>query len=55
MFCKKMSQVDTENDKTPKTFQLSKFSCIFFEVFTDFLDWNVLNCQQGENSLSSSL
>ena len=29
MFCLKMSHIDTENDKNPKSFQFSKTACIF--------------------------
>ena len=48
-----MSQIDTENDKKPKIFQISYFMH-FLLVSTDFLDWNVLNGQQGKGWLSSS-
>ena len=33
MFLLKMSKIDTENDKNPKSFQFSKISCIFFQIF----------------------
>ena len=48
MFCLKMSQIDTENDKNPKSFQFSKISCIFSNFLTDFVNWNVEKGQQGK-------
>ena len=33
MFSLKMSPIDTENDQSPKSFQFSKISCIFFQIF----------------------
>ena len=39
IFCLKMSQIDTENDKNPKNFQFSKISCIFSKFLTDFANW----------------
>ena len=50
-----MSQIDTENDKKPKTFQFSKILCIWFQVSTDIVDRNVQKSQQGKNVLSKSL
>ena len=41
-----MSQIDTENDKNVKILQFLKFLCIFVDVSTDFVDWNVLKGQQ---------
>ena len=48
MFCLKMSQIDTENDKSPKSFQFLKISCIFSKFLTDFVNWNVEKGQQGK-------
>ena len=48
MFCLKMSQIDTENDKNPKSFQFSKISCIFSKFLTDFVNWNVEKGPQGK-------
>ena len=48
MFQLKMSQIDTENDKKPKSFQFSKISCIFSKFLTDFVNWNVEMGQQGK-------
>ena len=47
-----MSQIDTENDKTPK---FSNFHAFFVNVATDFVYWNVAKGQQGKNVLSSML
>ena len=64
MFCLKMSQIDTEKDKTPKIFPFSKSLCIFLELLqkvffmhfsTDFVNWNVKKGQQGKNVLSNML
>ena len=52
VFEEKMSQIDTENDKT-KFFQFSKF--LFFVKFsTGFVDWIILK-GQGKPWLPSSL
>ena len=48
MFCSKMSQIDIENDKNPKSFQFSKISCISSKFLTDFVNWNVEKGQQGK-------
>ena len=50
-----MSQIDTENDRTPKIFQFSMFLCLLSKVSTDFLDGNVEKGQQGKHVLSSML
>ena len=52
----KMSQIDTENDKKPQIFQLSKFFLAFFvTISTDFVDWNISKGQQGKGWSSGSL
>ena len=45
----KKSQIDNENDKKPKNFQTSKILCIFVEILTDLVNWNVLMDQQGKD------
>ena len=55
MFCMKMSQFDTKLTKVSKIFQFSKILCIFSQILTDFVDWNVEKVQQGKNVLSTSL
>ena len=51
----KVSQIDTENDKKPKTFHFSIFFAIFVKFLTDFVNCNVEKGQQGKNLLSSRL
>ena len=52
----KKSQIETENDKNPTIFQISKILCSFFSKFlTDLMDWNVEKGQQGKNVLSTRL
>ena len=48
MFWLKMSQIDTEIDKNPKSFQFSKILSIFSKFLTDFVKWNVEKGQQGK-------
>ena len=51
-----MSQINTENDKKPKTFQFLMFLYIFsVKVSTNLVDWNVLRGQRGKNWLFSCL
>ena len=52
VFQTKKSQIDTEKDKTHKSFQSF---CFFIKVSTGFADWNILRGQQGESGLSSRL
>ena len=51
----KVSQIDTENDKSPKIFQFSKCLCIFSKFLTDIVDWNVKKGQHRKHVLSSRL
>ena len=45
----KKSQIDTESDKKFKYFFfLEAFDAFFVKFFTNFVDWNVLSCQQGK-------
>ena len=41
-----MSQIDTENDKNPKSFQFSKILSTFSKFLTDFAKWIVEKGQQ---------
>ena len=50
-----MSQIDTENDKNPQTFQFSKVLCIVFQFLTDFVEWNIEKSWKRRNVLSSRL
>ena len=45
-----MSQIDTEEDKSPK---LLKVLTLFSTFPIDFVNWNVKQGQQGKNVLSS--
>ena len=55
VFWVKVSQINTEYDKNPQTFQFSKNLCILFKFVTDFVNLNVENGQEGKNVLSSRL
>ena len=55
VFVVKLSHFDTENDKEPKIFQYRRFYAFFVKVSTDFVDWNVLKTQQGNDCLSNRL
>ena len=50
---RKTSQIDTENHKSPKSFQFSKVLGISSSL-TDSVDWNVEKGQQGKQLISSS-
>ena len=51
----KNSQIDTENNKKPKSSNFQFFYCIFCNGLDGFLDRNDLKGQQGKNWLSSRL
>ena len=50
-----MSQIDTENGQKSQKFPIFKDFMHFFQIFTDFANWNVEKGQQGKKVLSSML